>query len=113
MATKERQSKQQGVKGTIFKKEKEERLSVFEVVQIIRDKNIKTRTELVALAECQRKNRKRNLAEFIANRGYHVVNDALFMAEEFDEVESAVNRSKKDRIQILQEQLTEKCPCMR
>lgn len=91
------------------KKTRKDRLSVFEVVQIIRDKSIHSRVELLALAEGQRREGKTNLAEFIANRGCKVVNEALSLAKEFDDAEATVLRSSKTRIQILQEQLSEKC----
>ena len=58
-------------------KTKKRRLSAFDVSQIIRAKNIKNETELLALAEEQRLEGKNNLAEFIINRGSKWVSDTL------------------------------------
>lgn len=88
---------------------KRERLSVYDVVQIIRDKKITNRTELLVLAERQRKNGKSNLSEFISNRGYRVVNEALSLADEFENAEETLIRSKKSRIEILEENLDMQC----
>ena len=52
-------------------------LSVFDVSQIAIDKGIKTRTELLALANAQKKEGKTDLAEFITNRGYKAVDEAI------------------------------------
>ena len=55
------------------KRKRKLRLSVFDVSQIVIDKGIKTRTELLALANAQKKEGKTDLAEFITNRGYKAV----------------------------------------
>ena len=56
---------------------KKKRMSAFEVSEVIRSKNIKTETELLALAEEQRVEGKTNLAEFVVNRGPKWVSDTL------------------------------------
>lgn len=58
-------------------KKKKKRLNAFEVTNIVRSNNIQTRTELLALAEKQRRNGKTDLAEFIAIRGAKCVADAI------------------------------------
>lgn len=90
-------------------KKARERLSVYDVVQIIREKKITNRNQLLVLAERQRKNGKSNLAEFISNRGFRVVNEALSLAEEFQNAEAIYVRSSKTRLDILREQLELDC----
>lgn len=53
------------------------RLGAFEVSEIVVSKNIKTRTQLLALANKQKKEGKTDLAEFIVNRGTKWVNDTI------------------------------------
>ena len=70
--------RKEGAQGTpTNNKTKKRRLSAFDVSQIIRAKNIKNETELLALAEEQRLEGKNNLAEFIINRGSKWVSDTL------------------------------------
>ena len=56
---------------------KKKRLSSFDVSEIVRARNIKTRTELMALAEEQRNEGKTDLAEFVVNRGAKRVAEAI------------------------------------
>ena len=53
---------------------------------------------------------KCELAEFIANRS-NKVEDALNIAKEFGEAEAELLRSKKSRIQLLQEAKEGNCSC--
>ena len=53
--------------------------------QIIKAKQIPTRLELACLAVQQEREGKTSLAEFIANKGYRVVDEALALAKEFSE----------------------------
>ena len=70
--------RKEGAQGTpTNNKTKKRRLSAFDVSQIIRAKNIKNETELLALAEEQRLVGENHLAEFIVNRGSKWVSDTL------------------------------------
>lgn len=64
---------------------RKKRLSVYEVSQIAVEKGIKSRLQLLALANSQKKVGKTDLAEFIANRGYKVVEDALRIGWDMEE----------------------------
>jgi len=84
-------------------------LSVYEVTQVLRANGIHTRLEFMALAASQERDGKTDLAQFIANRGSRVVNEALSIAQELDEAEIKQARLRLTRIDILQSQLTDKC----
>ena len=58
-------------------KKKKPRLTPFEVSEIILEKGLKTRTQLLALANEQKLLGKTDLAEFIVNRGPKCVADTL------------------------------------
>ena len=68
-----------GAKTTKSKKRK--RLAVFDVVQIIQAKKIQNRLELMALASKWQGEGKIDLAEFVANRGPKVCNQAIQTAQ--------------------------------
>ena len=85
------------------------RYSTYDVVEIIRQNNITTRTELINLAMTQKQNGKTNLAEFIANRGAKVVNEALQLAKEFNEAPEKLSRQRKSRLDILMEAYDSAC----
>ena len=59
------------------KKGKKKRLSAFDVSEIVVQHNIKTRTQLLALANQQKQEGKTDLAEFIVNRGAKCVDEAI------------------------------------
>lgn len=59
------------------KRKRKARLSVFDVSQLVVERGIRTRTELLVLAKSQKNEGKTDLAEFIANRGYKAVDEAL------------------------------------
>ena len=82
---------------------KEKRLSVYDVTQLIQAKKITTRLELVCLAVEQEREGKTSVAQFIANKGTKAVDEALAIAKEFSEAEAKLARSKKTRIQLLEE----------
>lgn len=90
-------------------KKKAKRYSTFDVVQIIQEQNIKTRLELVNLAVVQKNEGKTQLAQFIANRGAKVVNEALELAKEFVEAPMQMQRLKMSRIDILNEAYGASC----
>ena len=70
-------------------------MSVYDVSQITVSKGIKTRLKLLALANVQKKSGKTDLAEFVANRGYKAVEDALKVGWEMEEAP----RELRERIQ--------------
>ena len=78
-------------------------MSVYDVTQLIQTRGITSRLELVALAVQQNRTGKRNLSEFIANRGQKAVDDALQLAKEFSEAKAQLARSKKGRLELLKE----------
>lgn len=49
------------------------------------------------------------MAEFIANRGSKAVDEAIQLAREFAEAETRLNRSRKSRVELLEEELTGEC----
>ena len=83
------------------KRKRKPRLSVFHVSQIVIDKGIKTRTELLALANAQKKKGKTDITEFITNRGYKAVDEAITIGWDIEEAPSKLQRSKKTRMEIL------------
>ncbi|KAK3707520.1 hypothetical protein QZH41_006507 [Actinostola sp. cb2023] len=92
------------------KKKRKRMLSVYEVTQVLRANGIHTRLEFMALAASQEREGKTDLAQFIANRGSRVVNEALSIAQELDEAEMKKQaRLRLTRIDILQSQLTDTC----
>ena len=78
-------------------------MSVYDVTQLIQAKKITTRLELVCLAVEQEREGKTSVAQFIANKGTKAVDEALAIAKEFSEAEAKLARSKKTRIQLLEE----------
>ena len=86
-----------------------ERLSTFDVCQLVQAKSISSRLELVSLAAAQVREGKTTGAEFIANRGSKAVDEAIQLAKEFAEAEARLNRSRKSRIELLEEELTGEC----
>ena len=65
-------------------KEKKKRISSYEISEIIVVKNIKTRTELLALVRERKLEGKTDFAEFIMNRGSEVVAEVLETAWEME-----------------------------
>ena len=90
-------------------KRKRKRLSVYQVINVIKAKQISCRLELVRLAVQQEREGMTSLAEFIANRGYKVVEEALALAKEFSVAEEKFERAKKTRIQLLEENSEGEC----
>lgn len=77
-------------------------MSVYEVSQIVVNKGIKTRLELLALAQEQQTQRKTDLAQFIANRGSKVVDEAILVGWELKEAPSRLLRAQQSRLERLQ-----------
>ena len=63
------------------KRRRDRELNVFDVSQIIQDRKISKRVELVCLAVRQKREGNTALAEFIANKGENAVDDALAVAK--------------------------------
>ncbi|KAJ7350171.1 hypothetical protein OS493_038043, partial [Desmophyllum pertusum] len=74
-----------------------------EVSQIAVERGIKTRLELVAFANVQKREGKTDLAEFIANHGGKAVEEALSIGWEFQESEENLRRSILSRMDLLVE----------
>ena len=66
-------------------------------------KGMKSRTELLAYANEQKLTGKSAIAEFIVNRGPRVVSAVLARSWEMTNVQAKLDRSKKTRIEILEE----------
>ena len=81
-------------KGKRKRKRRRKNLSVYDVSQIAVQKRIKTRLELLVLANQQKKEGKTDLAEFIANRGSNAVDEALAVGWEIEEAEKKLERCK-------------------
>ena len=84
-------------------------LSIFYVSQIAVQRGIRTRLELLAYADNQKKEGKTDLAKFIANRGAKAVDEALSVGWELEEAEQKMERSKKSRTEILYSQIGKEC----
>ena len=108
MATKKRKAKakQQRLKS---KKRRGDRLSTFDMCQLVQAKSISSRLELASLATAQVREGKTVLAEFIANRGSKAVDEVIQLIKEFAKAETHLNRFKKTSIELLEEELTGKC----
>ena len=91
------------------KKAARKRMSVYDATQLIQTRGITSRLQLVAFAVQQNRNGKTNLAEFIANRGARVVDEALQLARKLTEAEGKLERRKKTRLELLNEAYVGKC----
>ena len=83
-------AKQQRLKS---EKRRGDRLSTFDMCQLVQAKSISSRLELASLAAAQVKEGKTVLAKFIANRGSKAVNEAIQVAKEFAKAGTHLNRS--------------------
>ena len=95
--------------GKLSAKKKKKRLSSFELSEIIVEKGITSRTELLAYANKQKREGKFDIAEFIVNRGPRVVAEVLSTAWEMRSAQEKLDRSKKSRIEILQDAKEGEC----
>lgn len=84
-------------------------LSVYDVAELIQQKKIKCRLELMSLAASQNRQGKRDLAQFICNRGGKVVEECLAIADELATAEAKFERSQKSRLQLLREMHEGEC----
>ena len=85
------------------------RLRTFDVSQLAVSKWIKTRLELLALANVQKKEGKNDLAEFIANRGAKAVEEVLAVGWELEEAEKKLEHSRLSRPEVLEKKLNNPC----
>ncbi|CAB3983397.1 Hypothetical predicted protein [Paramuricea clavata] len=69
----------------------------------------RSRLELLALANEQKREGKSDLAQFIANRGSKAVEEALTVGWELEEAEKKLERSKLTRFKVLEKKLEEPC----
>jgi len=90
-------------------KRDEERLTVYDVSKIIETKSITSRLQLVCLATAQEREGKLCLAQFIANHGHKAVDEALALVKEFSTAQLLMVRSKKTRVQLLEEAKDGEC----
>ena len=90
-------------------KKRKKRITSFELSEIIVRKGIKTRTELLAYANKQKLEGKSDVAEFIVNRGPRVVSEVLTTAWEMTNAQDKLDRSKKTRIEILEDAAQKPC----
>ena len=83
-------------------KTRKRQLSVYEVSQLVVNKKIKSRLELLSFAQEQQREGKTNLAKFIANRGSKAVDEAIRVGWELKEAPSLVVRYRQSRLERLQ-----------
>ena len=76
---------------------------------IIVEKNVKSLVELQALAHQQKKEGKTDLVEFLVNRTPRAVADILNTAWEIENAADKLARSKKTRLELLQEAKEKEC----
>ena len=93
----------------VSKNKKRKRLAVYDVVRIIQIKKIQSRLQLMALASKWQEEGKTDLAEFVANRGPKIVNEAIETAKELTEAQARLQRSNKTRIELLEENAASAC----
>ena len=91
------------------RKRKAPRLSIFNVSKLVVAKGIKSSLELLAQASRQMKEGKEGLAQFIANRGSKVVDEAIQVGWEMEEAEEKLKGKHMTRMEILQKALEGPC----
>ena len=95
----------------VAKTKKRKRLTSSEVADILLAKNIKTVTELQALAYTQKREGKEDLMDFIIGRSRKAVSELLETTWEIKEAGEKIARAHKSRVNILQEPGNEECLC--
>ncbi|CAB4031920.1 Hypothetical predicted protein, partial [Paramuricea clavata] len=83
-------------------KTRKRQLSVYEVSQLVVNKKIKSRLELLSFAQEQQREGKTDLVQFIANRGSKAVDEAIRVGWELKEAPSLVVRYRQSRLERLQ-----------
>ena len=90
---------------------KRQRLSSYDVSQIIISKKLPDRIALMAFANAQKREGKTELAEFVMNRGTKAVNELITNAWSMENAEATMRRREKSRMEILNEALETECSC--
>ena len=95
ISSRKRKAREKG-KGLKKKQTKRsQRLSIYDVSQVVQNKGITSRLQLVCLAVEQNREGKCSLAQFIANRGTKAVDEAIEVAKEFSQAEALYLRANK------------------
>ena len=102
-------NKRKARSNNVSKKRRKRGLSMYEVAEYIQSKKIRSRLELMSVAASQNREGKKDLAEFICNRGGKVVDECLAIAHELATAEAKYARSQKSRIELLREMHTGEC----
>ena len=82
---------------------------MFEVSELAVSKRIKDYLQLLALAKRQKTEGKKDLAEFIVNRGKKAVEEALKLGWETEESEEKLQRQQMSCMEILENALAGEC----
>ena len=109
ISCRKKRAKQKGKAGRKGRRKGAERVSVYDVCQIVQAKGITSRLQLICLAVQQNREGKTALAQFIANRGDKAILEAISLAREFSQAESLSVRAGKTRIELLQEARVGEC----
>jgi len=91
------------------KKRQRARLTNFQVGQIIRERRLKNRLEILAFADVQEQEGYTELSEFIFNRSKRVLNEIMETAWEMDTAQADLERSRMARLSIVERALEEPC----
>jgi flagellar biosynthesis GTPase FlhF len=91
------------------RKRQRTRLSNFEFASIVRTKNLKTRTEVLAFASMQEKEGKCDLSEYIFNRSRKMLQEVMETAWDMENAEADLERSRLERITLLESAAAEEC----
>ena len=91
------------------KKEKQKRLTAFDVSEVILKRNIKTMTELHAYAHEQREEGKTDLVQFILCKPPKAIQDLLDTAWRMKTAKEVLERCKKSRMELFNEASKQDC----
>ena len=90
-------------------RKRKKRLTSFQVSEINQEKSIKTRTELLALAQLQKNEGKTDLAKFIMNRQPKVIAQLLKNTWDMFNAPAKLQRSRNSRLELLVEAAEREC----
>lgn len=88
---------------------KKKRLAACQVSDLVLNKNIRTLTELQALAYEQKLEGKDDLAEFVIGRSQKVVCELIETSWDMKEARGEIERASKSRVDLLQEANSKEC----
>ena len=91
------------------RRKKRKRITAFEISEIIVEKGIRSREELLIFAKDQKDEGKKDIAEFIVNRGSKVVADVINTTWEMECAKQKKARREKSRMQLLHEAREDNC----